>query len=173
VSKQGSFRKQFNHWKEIMNYSENGVPMFNGQNDFKYEMWSRRTKVFLQGEGNYIWLSVVTGYDSSKRAKTTTKKELKKNKKIAMDFIWEGLPKPVREKVGKCSSSKELWDKLHDIYSSPIADSENAKEDEDTEKEERFLSCQTDLEEEEYDEVEVDYNEKLINAIKYLRKERE
>jgi hypothetical protein len=62
---------------------------------------------------------------------------LKKNNKIAMDFIWEGLPKPVREKVGKCSSAKELWDKLHDIYSSPIADSENAKEDADTEQEER------------------------------------
>ena len=44
-----------------------------------------------------------------------------------MDFIWEGLPNPVREKVGKCSSTKELWDKLHDIYSSPIADSKNAK----------------------------------------------
>jgi hypothetical protein len=46
-----------------------------------------------------------------------------------MDFIWEGLPNLVREKVGKCSSAKELWDKLHDIYSSPITDSENAKED--------------------------------------------
>jgi hypothetical protein len=47
-----------------------------------------------------------------------------------MDFIWEALPNPVREKVGKCSSAKELWDKLLDIYSSPITDSENAKEDE-------------------------------------------
>jgi hypothetical protein len=156
-----------------MDYSENGVPMFNGQNGFKYEMWSRRTEVFLQVQGHYIWLSVVTGYDSSKRAKTATKKELKKNKKIAMDFIWEGLPKPVKEKVGKCSSAKELWDKLHDIYSSPITDSENAKEDADTEQEERCSSCQTDSKEEEYDEAEVDYKEKLISVIKYLRKERE
>jgi hypothetical protein len=156
-----------------MDYSENGVLVFNGQNGFKYKIWSRRTEVFLQAQGHYIWLSVVTGYDSSKRAKTATKKELKKNNKIAMDFIWEGLPKPVREKVGKCSSAKELWDKLHDIYSSPIADSENAKEDADTKQEERCSSCQTDSEEEEYDEAEVDYKEKLISAIKYLRKERE
>jgi hypothetical protein len=105
-----------------MDYSENGVQMFNGQNGFKYEMWSRRTKVFLQAQGNYIWLSIVTGYDNSKRAKTTAKKELKKNKKITMDFIWEGLPKPVREKVGKCLLAKEIWDKLHDIYSSTIVD---------------------------------------------------
>jgi hypothetical protein len=106
-----------------MDYFENGVPMFNGQNGFKYEMWSIRTKVFLQAWGHYIWLSVVTGYDSSKRAKIAAKKELRKNNKIAMDFIWEGLPNPVREKVGKFSSSKELWDKLHNIYSSPITDS--------------------------------------------------
>jgi hypothetical protein len=78
----------------------NGVPMFNGQNGFKYEMWSIRIEVFLQEHGHYIWLSVVTEYDSSKRAKTAAKKELRKNKKIAMDFIWEGLPNLVREKVG-------------------------------------------------------------------------
>jgi hypothetical protein len=60
---------------------------------------------------------------------------LKKNNKIAMDFIWEGLPNPVREKVRKCSSSKELRDKIHDIYSSPIKDSENAKDDVDIDQE--------------------------------------
>ena len=103
-----------------MDYYENGVPLFNGQNGLKYEMWSRTPKVFLQAHGNYIWLSVIIGHDSSKREKTATKKELKKNNKITMDFIWEGLLNPVREKVGKCSSAKELWDKLHDIYSYPL-----------------------------------------------------
>jgi hypothetical protein len=81
--------------------------------------------------------------------------------------------KPVREKVGKYSSAKELWDKLHGIYSSPITDSKNSKEDANTKQEERCLSCQTDSKEEEYGEAEVDYKEKLISAIKYLRKERE
>jgi hypothetical protein len=104
-----------------MDYFENGVPLFNGPNGLKYELWSGRTKVFLQEQGHYICLLVVTGYDSSKREKTAAKKELKKNKKIAIDFIWEGLPNLVREKVGKRSSTKELWDKLHDIYSTPIA----------------------------------------------------
>jgi hypothetical protein len=80
--------------------------MFNGQNGFKYEMWSIRKKVFLQAQGHYIWLLVVIGYDSSKREKTTTKKELRKNNKIEMDFILEGLPNLVREKVGKFSSTK-------------------------------------------------------------------
>jgi hypothetical protein len=79
-----------------MDYSENGVPLFNGQNGLKYEIWSGRTKVFLQAQGYYIWLSFVIGYDSSKRENTAAKKELKKNNKITMDFIWEGLPNHVK-----------------------------------------------------------------------------
>ena len=118
-----------------MDYFENGVPMFNGHNSFKYEMWSIRTEVFLQEQGHYIWLSVVTGYDRSKMENIAAKKKLNKNNKIAMDFIWEGLPNLVREKVGKCSSAKELWDKLHEIYPSPITDSENAKKYADTDQE--------------------------------------
>jgi hypothetical protein len=129
---------------------DHGVPMVNGQNGFKSEMWSIRTKVFLQAQGHYIWLSVVTGYNSSKRAKTAAKKEWRKNNKIATDFIWEGLPNLVREKVGKCSSAKELWDKIHDIYSSSITDSENVKEYADTNKEQLCSPCQADSEDEEY-----------------------
>jgi hypothetical protein len=89
-----------------MNYYENGVPMFNGHNGFKYETWSIRKNVFLQAQGHYIWLSFVTRYDSSKRENIVAKKELKTNNKVAMDFILKGLPNMVREKVGKCSSSK-------------------------------------------------------------------
>jgi hypothetical protein len=69
-----------------MDYSENGVSLFNAQNGLKYEIWSRSTKLFLQEQGHYMWLSVVTGYDSSKREKTTAKKELKKNKKNRNGF---------------------------------------------------------------------------------------
>jgi hypothetical protein len=31
-----------------MDYSENGVSMFNGRSGLKYEMWSKRMKLFLQ-----------------------------------------------------------------------------------------------------------------------------
>jgi hypothetical protein len=133
-----------------MDYYENGVTIFNGMNGFKYDMWSRRMKLFLQEQGHYIWLLVVTAYDSSKRANIAAKKKLKKNNKIEMDFIWEGLPNSVAEKVGKCSSTKELWDKLHDIYSSPIANLENYKEDVDTDQEELCSPCQIDSKTEEY-----------------------
>jgi hypothetical protein len=164
-------------------------------------MWSGRTKLFLQAEGYYIWVSFVTGYDSSKSEKTAAKKELKKNNIMAMDFIWEGLRNPVREKVGKCSSSKELWVKLHDIYSLTIANLENVKEDAGIDQEEICSPCQIDSEDEEYIikrgmlflftcekcihleikfhetkkliEKEDKYEEELISDLDELRKERQ
>jgi hypothetical protein len=65
-------------------------------------------KSFLHAQGHYVWLSVVTGYDSSKRAKTTAKKELRKNNKITMDFIWEGLPNLVRERLVNVHQQKNF-----------------------------------------------------------------
>jgi hypothetical protein len=69
----------------------------------------------------------VKGYNDTKKPKFADNKELKKNKKIAMDFIMEGICDSKKKKVGKCSSPKEVWDKLHDIYFSPITKSYNSK----------------------------------------------
>jgi hypothetical protein len=80
--------------------------MFDGQDGQNYEMWNIRMKVFLQGQGFDIWKSIVTRYTTSKKPKTAAKKELKRNNKIEMDFILEGLPDLVKYKVGQCSSSK-------------------------------------------------------------------
>jgi hypothetical protein len=84
---------------------------------------------------------------------------LKRNKKIALDFILEGLPDSVKDKVGQCSSAKELWDKLHNLYfeESPIIETDSIKESVGTEQEERCSSCQTDSEEEDYEEGIVDF----------------
>jgi hypothetical protein len=49
--------------------------------------------------------------------KSATKKELKRNNKIEMDGILDALPDSVKFKVGQCSSAKEIWDKLHNLYS--------------------------------------------------------
>jgi hypothetical protein len=136
-----------------MDYTDNGTPVFDGQN---YEIWSSRMKVFLEAQGYDVWYSVVTGYTASKKPlKTATKKELKRNNKIAMDAILDGLPDSVKVKVGQCSSAKEIWDKLHNIYSKEsllvITEPEHVdqdKEDVEIEQEERSSSCQTDPEEE-------------------------
>jgi hypothetical protein len=73
-------------------------------------------KSFLGPHGYDVWYSGVTRYIDSKKPKTAVKKELKKNNKITMDFILEGLPYPIKVKVGQCSSTKELWNKLHSFY---------------------------------------------------------
>jgi hypothetical protein len=39
-----SFRKNSNHWKEIMEYTKMGGPMFDDQN---YTFWNKRMKTFL------------------------------------------------------------------------------------------------------------------------------
>jgi hypothetical protein len=82
----------------------------------------KRMNFFLQEHGYDVWYSVIIGYTTTKEPNTTTKKELKRNNKIAMDFIMEQLPVSVKVKVGKFSSAKEFWDKLHNMYSkeSPI-----------------------------------------------------
>jgi hypothetical protein len=105
-----------------MDYTENGAPMFNGHNGLEYEIWSSRTKVILRAQIYDVWKSVVTGYTATKKTKIATKKELKSNNEIAMDFIWEGLPDLTKEKVGNFLLAKEIWDKLHDLYfeESPI-----------------------------------------------------
>jgi hypothetical protein len=93
-------------------------------------------KVFLQEQGYDVWNSVFTRSNATKKPKSATKKELKRNKKIEMDFILEGLLDSVKEKVGQCSLDKELRNKIHDLYfeESPIIEPDNAKEDACTEQ---------------------------------------
>jgi hypothetical protein len=129
-------------------YKDNGISWFDGHIGLKYEMWNNKMKTFLGAQGYDVWYSIVTGYTSPKKPKTTTKKELKRNNKMEMDFILEGLCDSVKDRVGQCSSAKELWDTLHNLYSkeSPITKSHCIKESE--EQEEICTSCQTDSEEE-------------------------
>jgi acetone carboxylase gamma subunit len=35
---------------------------------------------------------------------------------LAIDTILDALTDLVKSKVGSCASSKEIWDKLHDLY---------------------------------------------------------
>jgi hypothetical protein len=74
-----------------MEYTKNGVPMFDGQSGLEYEIWSSSTKVFLKAQGYDIWKSIVKGYDSSKREKTAAKKELKKKTKLQWISFWKDI----------------------------------------------------------------------------------
>jgi hypothetical protein len=59
--------------------------------------------------GYDVWKSVLTGYTPSKKPpKSAAKKELRRNNKLEMDSILEGLPESMKRKRWKCSSAKEL-----------------------------------------------------------------
>jgi hypothetical protein len=94
-----------------------------------------------------------------------------------MDDILDGLPKSVKFKVGQCSSAKEIWDKIHNLYfnESPLIPKpkivDQDKEYDEIEQEETRSSCQTNSKEEE-DEGEVDLEAEVINALNGVKRER-
>jgi hypothetical protein len=63
-----------------------------------------------------------------KKPKTATQKEAKRNNKLVIDTILDGLTDSVKSKVGSFASAKEIWDKLQDLYA--------RKEEEEAEEEE-------------------------------------
>jgi hypothetical protein len=62
--------------------------------------------------GEDVLFSVSLGYNSLKKPKTAAQKEAKRNNKLAIDIILDGLTNSVKSKVGSCASSKEIWDKI-------------------------------------------------------------
>jgi hypothetical protein len=68
-----------------------------------------------------------------KKPKIAAQKEAKRNNKLAIDTILDGLTDSVKSKVGSCASSKEIWDKLQDLYVR-----EDAKEEEEEEVEANY-----------------------------------
>jgi hypothetical protein len=69
-------------------------------------------ETYLKALGEDVWFSVASGYNALKKPKTAAQKEAKRNNKLAIDTILDGLTDSVKSKVGSCASSKELWDKL-------------------------------------------------------------
>jgi hypothetical protein len=104
----------------------NGIPPFDGSN---FEYWSNRMETYLKALGADVWFSVASGYNALKKPKTATHKEAKRNNKLAIDTILDGLTDSVKSKVGSCASSKEIWDKLQDLYVREDAEEEEEEEE--------------------------------------------
>jgi hypothetical protein len=104
----------------------NGIPPFDGSN---FEYWKNRMETYLKALGANVWFSVASGYNALKKPKTATHKEAKRNKKLAIDTILDGLTDSMKSKVGSCAPAKEIWDKLQDLYAR-----EEAAEEEEVEE---------------------------------------
>jgi hypothetical protein len=103
----------------------NGIPPFDGSN---FEYWSNRIETYLKALGANVWFSVALGYNALKKPKIAAQKEGKRNNKLAIDTILDGLTDLVKSKVGSFASSKDPWDKLQELYLR-----EDAEEEEEVE----------------------------------------
>jgi hypothetical protein len=102
----------------------NGIPPFDGSN---FEYWSNRMENYLKSLGADVWFSVASRYNALKKTKIATQKEARRNNKLAIDTIMNGLTDSVKSRVGSCASEKEIWEKLQDLY----AKEEVAEEEEE------------------------------------------
>jgi hypothetical protein len=95
-------------------FTKHGLPLFDGHN---YVFWSIRMKLFLQTQGVDIWQAVLNEY----KVPTTipidaTGKRLYESNSKPMYAILGGLAGSKFVKVMHCASTKEIWDKLKNVY---------------------------------------------------------
>jgi hypothetical protein len=99
---------------ERNNMYKNGIPQFDGQN---YAFWRRRMKTYVQAQGFEVWKSIVDGYKEPVVPPTNENgRKLSLNNSKAKNAILNGLVDSVYVKVMHCSSTKEIWDKLQNVY---------------------------------------------------------
>jgi hypothetical protein len=79
----------------------NGIPPFDGSN---FEYWSNRMENYLKDLGVDVWFLVSSRYNDLKKPKTVAQKEEKRNNKLAIDTILDGLTDSVKSKVGSWAS---------------------------------------------------------------------
>ena len=81
------------------------APWFNGN----FNIWEVKMRTFLQSQGIEIWESVIDDSRMDRESKEYNAK--------AMKEILNGLPDSIKNNLGKYSSAKGIWDKLHDLHS--------------------------------------------------------
>jgi hypothetical protein len=92
----------------------NGIPPFDGNN---YAYWRNIIQTYLTSLGVDIWLSVVNGYKVPKTTPTDpNEKKLMSCNSKARHVILSGLTPTISSKVMSCNTTKEVWDKLKNIY---------------------------------------------------------
>jgi hypothetical protein len=99
---------------ESTNSYKNGIPHFDGH---KYSFWSIRMRTYIQAQGFQVWQSIVDGYTALAVPPTNDKAvKLGENNFKATNALLNGLIDTVFTKVAHCKSTKEIWDKLQNIY---------------------------------------------------------
>jgi len=154
-----------------MNNQVGKAPMLNGN----FEIWKARMNNFLMAQGFKVWESMVTG-------STIEEEESNVHNSIALKEILSGLPNPIKTKLEKCSSAKDMWDKLQDLHSKGALTMTSNKEDDgkqernpepikEAENKNEDIKARENLEDEENEEdLQEDLKAKLEVALKQIRK---
>ena len=104
------------------------TPKFDGN----FDVWERKMRAFLMFEGIEVWESVI---DDSKN----DKESMEYDAQVAKTIL-DGLPDSLKTNLGKYTSAKDIWDRLHDLHAKgaltmtmsqeePIIEAENEKLD--------------------------------------------
>ena len=98
----------------------NDVPRFDVKDYFG---WRSKMKAYLKKFG--VWEIVINPPNlSNKKDKAAAQKDAKKDNTTALKFLMDGLPRSVKECIGECISTKDLWFKLEDEYKKERQDTE-------------------------------------------------
>jgi hypothetical protein len=92
-------------------------PLFDGT---YYSSWRENMKQYLKSRGSEVWNSVVSKpWDlttSKNLSKITIQRKARKKNEVALKILLNGLSDIVKESIGLCTSAKDLWLKLEEMY---------------------------------------------------------
>jgi hypothetical protein len=82
-----------------------------------YSTWRIEMRLYLKTKGEAIWKATIDGYVPLKnKSKFVAQREGKKNDALALKTILSGLSSPIKERMGQCTSAKDLWLKIEETY---------------------------------------------------------
>jgi hypothetical protein len=74
-------------------------------------------RVYLKTMEETIWKAAIGGSVPLKnKSKFATQREGKKNYALSLNTILSGLSIPIKDSMGQCTSAKDLWLRLEEIY---------------------------------------------------------
>jgi hypothetical protein len=81
----------------------------------KYSTWRIEMRLHLKTMGAVIWKAAIGGSVPLKnKSKFAAQREGKKNDALTLKTIISGLSSPIKESMGQCTSTKDLWLKLEE-----------------------------------------------------------
>jgi hypothetical protein len=90
------------------------IPILDEEN---YSTWRIVMRMYLKTMGATIWKETIGGSLPLKnKSKFAAQREGNKNDALALKTILSGLSSPIKESMGQCTSTKDLWLNLEETY---------------------------------------------------------